>query len=620
MISIKPKAEKIKSYPAMSLFPGIAVIFCLAVLLHAADLAVRSYVDKNMVGLGQQFTLSVELSGSGANEISEPDLPDLTSFADYLGNGTSQSIQIVNGRTSSTRTINYYFRAKEMGKFEIGPVVIDYEGELYETNPIALEITDRGTSAPSDRRQSRGISSDDLFLKAEVSKNSVYVNEPVLLSYKIYTLVDVSQYSLLSAPDTAGFWVENLLEDRQRAETGFETVNGRQYTVATISKQVLFPTTAGNKSIQPMEIECQVRIRGGRRSLMDDFFSDPFSNDIFGRNIAYPIRSEPVEIEVLPLPSEGKPENFRGIVGDFRISGSVDHSQVKTNDVVTYSVRIEGSGNLRNIEPPILNLSPGIENYEPEVTENIQAGIQGLSGSKVYQYLLVPRTPGEKKIEEIRFSFFNPRSRSYQTQVVSPIVLSVEGSAVIGMSPSPSLVKENVRLLAQEIRFIKLHSTTFIDENYKPFMSPQFWGILVAPLFLIAIALVIRRHNDRLTGDQAYARRRSAGKQVRQRLKDARQALGAGKDEEFFSECGKALRGFAADQCNLPESSIMSESVQEILSRKEISLEVVREYSKCLELCEAKLFSPLKSSLQERKDFYQKAENAIEALNRELTR
>jgi hypothetical protein len=453
-----------------------------------------------------------------------------------------------------------------------------------------------------------------------VSSNRIYQNQPVLLTYKIYTRVNVSQYSLINAPDTAGFWSENLLKNQQQAETSQQILNGQQYTVAAIWKQVMFPTTPGKRTINPMEIECQVRVRGSRRSVFDDFFSDPFSSDFFGRSVPYVIRSKPIEFNILPLPEEGKPINFTGIVGEFELSGGVDNTQVKTNDVVNYIIKVSGSGNLRAVNPPQLVLSPGIESYEPEISENFRAGVNGLTGSKSFKYLLVPRTPGEKTIQEVKFTFFNPDSKSYKTQTISPVDLLVEGSASITSSLPPSLSKENIRLLAQEIRFIKLDSPVFQQLGLNRFYNPLFLVIILTPVFLVAGAGLYRRHMDKLIGDEAYARKRGAGKQVKLRLKGARDAISSENDEGFYTECGKALRGFAADQLNLPESALMSESISSFLTENGVESDIVIDYVECLETCEKRLFSPLKSTLKEREDFYQSVEKAITRLNRGISK
>jgi len=603
---------------------GFWVLACLSPARAAADLNLRSYVDRNTVGVGEQFTLSVELSGPAADRVTEPDLPDLSSFARYLGSGTSQSIQFINGKVSSTRTINYYYRAIQKGRFEIGPVVVEEGGEIYETDPIRMEITDPGKApAPSSGLYtgSSELTAEDLFLRVEASRTEVYPNQPLLLTYKIYTRVNVSQYSVITEPDTAGFWVEDLLADQQQVETTNEIIGGQRYTAATIRKQLMFPTRPRTLRIEPMEIECQVRVQSRRRrSIFDDFLSDPFSSDFFGRSVAYMIASDPVEIEVLPFPSEGKPAEFNGLVGNFELRAKIDKNQVETNEVATYTLTVSGKGNFQNLAAPTLDLSAGIESYEPEVTEKIRPGADGFSGQKIFRYPLVPRTAGTKQIAGIRLAFFDPDKRGYRVVSTPATELRVTAGDHPPVFSQPALSKQEVRLLSQEIRFIKLNPPAFRDPQRSRFGRITVWGILLAPILALGAAFLYRRHTDRLQGDEAYARRRSAAKSARKRLREAHAALDSGDDEAFFSRCGKALRGFVADQLNLSESAVIGEGVESILSRQNLPQATIREFVECLETAAAKLYSPLQSTPEEKEEFYRKAEAVLEQLNRELSK
>ena len=246
----------------------------------SADISVRAFVDQSIVSAGESFTLSVELSGADADEAASPQPPDIESFATYRGSGSSTSVQFVNGKMSQTRTLDFYFQATAIGKFEIGAVTVLLDGVEHHSEPIQIEIVQgRPQKSPPQPTRADGITSADLYVSAKANKDEAYVNEAVIVTYKIYTRVDVSQYGISSVPENSGFWVENLLGDQTQPQPTAEMINGTRYTVATIKKAALFPTSAGEKTIEPLEIECAVRLKPTRRSIFDDFLSDPFGRD-----------------------------------------------------------------------------------------------------------------------------------------------------------------------------------------------------------------------------------------------------------------------------------------------------------------------------------------------------
>jgi len=598
----------------------VALLVSLSVVAagYSADLSVKAFVDKNVVGAGERFTLSLQLSGSDAGDVSEPDPPGLDSFARYLGNGTSQSIQIVNGRMSSTRTINYYFQASSTGKFEIGSMVVNHGGSEHRTNPISIEVVERrpGRSGPDPRRRQEGISSRDLFVRATVSKNEIYQNEAALLTYKIYTRVNVSGYSLTGIPDKTGFWVEDLLKDQQRPSTSTEIINGVQYTVATVQRMVLFPTSPGKKTLDPLEVECEVQVQATRRSLFDDFFSDPF-----GRTQRYSIRSESVTIEALPLPNSNRPEGFGGAVGQFVLSGGVDKKEVAANEVVTFKIKLEGSGNIRTLPAPVASFSSGLENYEPKVSESVRVSGGLVHGSRTYEYVLVPRASGTQRIEAVQFPYFDPVEEEYKVASLDEIAIQVSpGLKPAIQAPGTSLAKEEVRLLAQEIRFIKLDPGHLRGIDYAVHRSAWFWSIALVPIVGVLASFWYRRHLDRLQGDQAYARARQARRSAQKRLATARTVLPNLEHREFYSECGRALQGFAADKLDIPEAGIISDRLAELLREKGVSDSTVTEYVEAMRVCDLKRFSPVEAGKEEMVKFLKQAGQAIQNLHKELSR
>lgn len=594
--------------------------------LLAADLSIQSYVDRSTLRVGKQFTLSVDLSGADSDKVANPQPPALDAFARYVGGGTSTSVEVVNGRMSSRRTLSFYYQASEEGKFQIPQISISFEGKDYRTQPINIEIIlGQGNLSPPAAPSSRtplgrvpasqnGITSEDLFVRASVNKTRVYQNETIILTYKIYTRVNVSRYGIAKAPDRSGFWVEDLQGEKRPLQTSTEVIDDRRYTVTTIQRLALFSASPGKKTIEPLELECEVPLLTTRRRFLDDFF-----NARFGRSARYQINSEPVEIEVLPLPEAGKPDHFSAAVGNFAFTGRIDKSDVATNEVVTLTLELEGSGNFRTISNPTVKFPPGLEAYDPEITESIGPAGSGFGGTRKYEYVMVPRTAGTHRIEPVQFTYFDPALERYRTATVEEIVIHAEKSSSLVHMDAVIGSKQDVRLLAQEIRFIKLDPGDFSVTDFSAYRSMGFWLILLLPVGGVGISFLVRRRLDRLEGDLAYARGRRAGKLARNRLARTRTLLDESTQKEFYAECGRALRGFAADTLNISEAGMMSEDLRKLLSQEDVSKNVIQEYVDCLELGDMKHFAPVGSTPHEMSEFLSRAELAITSLHKELS-
>lgn len=493
------------------------LIVGLTTCLTAADLEVKAYVDKSHVAQNQQFTLSVELTGKNAQAVSSPQLPDMAKFASFLGSGSSQNIQFINGKMSVSKTISYHHMAKTAGSFTIGPVVVEHDGKTYKTDPINLTIqksnsntqpNNRSSSTNRRRNPTGTISADDLYIKAHVNKTSVYPNEPVIVTYKIYTLVSLTPVGVSKQPGKTGFWTEEF-ELPQQLPTNTEVINGQRYTVATFRKMALFPTSPGEKTLEPLGFDCDVRVQR-RRSR--DPFDDFFNSDFFGRNERMTLYTKPISINVKPFPAEGKPADFSGTSGIFNIKASIDKNEAKTNDALTFKVVLSGSGNIRTLPEPDIQIPPDFEAYPPKLSENIKRTGTAISGSKTYEYVLVPRNPGMQKIKPIRFSYFDPRSQTYksvQTEEIS-VQVSKGNESFGGVTEGRS--RTAVQYLGKDIRFIKTAVPGFEKIGSAGYSLLLFWLIAITPLILLALAGVYQKHQSRLEGDVAYARNRQAGR------------------------------------------------------------------------------------------------------------
>ncbi|MDM7924986.1 MAG: BatD family protein [bacterium] len=596
--------------------------------LSGQDFTVRTSVDRNPVALNERFTLSIEISGKGANSAQDPELPVIGAFASFLGSGSSQNISFVNGRMSTSKVFQCYYVATAVGKYQIPPVTVTADGKAVSSAAIDFEVMAAGAqgqgqtqarnAAPGQAAaQGEGPAEGDLFLRASVDRRKVYPNEPVIVTYKLYTRVNVANLSVSKMPATAGFWAEDF-DMPQQLQTSHEILDGKQYTVATVRRTALFPMVSGTRAVDPLVLDCDVHVRSRSRDPFADFFDDSFF--FGGKTVRRQIRSKPISIEVQPFPETGKPAGFSGLTGRFRISASADKRDVKTNEAITYKVTVEGDGNIRQIPAPEIVFPSDFEVYPPKTSETVTRSGAGISGRRTFEYVLIPRAAGDETLPPVRLSYFDASAAAYRTVSTEAIQLRVEqgagggyaGPAVTGLS------KEEVRLVGQDIRFIKTADAPFRRAGAAAVPPAALWIGFGLPLAGLAAALARRRKLNRLAVDVAYARGSRASRAVRKRLAAAAGLMKPETQKAFYAEAAKGIQGFLGDKLNIAEAGMLSEDVSARLSARGVRPETIQAVFSCLNTCDMKRFSPETATQAEMKAFYGEVEKAVSRLEREL--
>jgi len=588
----------------------------LPVAALAQDVGARAFLSAPQVGVGRQFVLNVEVSGTQQLD-ADPVLPDMEGFASFLSAGTSTSIQIVNGRTSMAITYQYRFQALTEGTFEIAPVSVTVGDDVVQTEPVTLVVSDAppppaAGGDPAD--PGAAIGPDDLFLETRVSSDRAFENEPIIVEYRIFTRVPVQSYAITTLPQATGFWTEELA---QPASPQAERVvrNGSEYLTATVRRVVLFPTGPGPKTLDPLSVEAQVRVR--ERSVFDPF-SDIFGrSSLFDRSVPVVVASRPVTLEVLPLPPAGQPQSFAGHVGTLGVSASVDRAGVETNEAVTLTVEYTGTGNLRTLAPPEIDFPVEFETFPPETSERISEGGGSLQGSRSFQYVLIPRVPGELTIPGVEVAYFDPVSRQYGSARSDPLEITVTGDAAEG--DVAGAVPTAVETIRDEIRFIHVGTPRFRRVGLPVYATGVFWLVLLLPLAAVGGAMVFRRHRDRLEGDVAYARVRRADRMAKRRLARAR-GLAGGDPREFYAEVAGALQGLLADKLNIAEAGLVREEAGRMAARRGASPETLERLFACLDDCDRQRFAPAGADRESPERVLERAAGIMGDLARELSR
>lgn len=580
--------------------------------VSAQDVSARAYLSPGAtVGVGRQFVLNVEINGSQSID-RQPELPDLSGFAQFLGTSQQSSIRMENGRTSITLTLQNRYQALNEGTYQIPSLTLSAGGQTLSTEPLTLTVTPGGGGrggAPSGGAGGDGqVSDEDLFVTAEATKTRVLAGEPLVVEYRIWTRVDVSSYSITRVPEPQGFWVEDLTPEGQPQVEQLER-NGQRYTTAVIRRVALIPTGPGLRTIEPIGLDAQVRVRS--RDPFDDFFGGSFFGTGSARTSTL---SNPVTVSVDPLPA-GRPSPFSGVVGDLRLTASVDRDSVASNEAVTLTIRASVEGHVTAIPEPELDLPSDFEVFPPEVSESVSELGAGLSGQKTFEYVLIPRAPGTRELGPFRMGYYDLSAGTYRMAETGALSLTVSGTPTGG---APALLSRGgVEQLREDIRFIHL-GATLRPAGRMVFNQLGFWLVALLPLVGIAGAMALRRHRDLLEGDVAYARGRRASRVARKRLAEAR-GLAAGTDRRaFYAEVARALRGLVADRLNLAEAGLQTGALEARLRERGVADETVRETMTCLEYCDRQRFAPPAGDPGEEERFLDRASSLMSTLDRAI--
>ena len=598
-------------------FAGLALAASVAPTpAGAQDISARAYLSAPQVGVGRQFVLNVEVSGTQQLE-QDPVLPDLEDFASFLSAGTSTSIQIVNGRTSMAITYQYRFQALREGAFEIGAVTVTAGDRTVATEPVSLTVSDAPPPPAAGAEAvdpGAAIAPEDLFIETRVSKTRAFENEPVAVEYQIFTRVPVQSYTITTLPQATGFWSEEL--DQPTSPQAERVVrDGSEYLTATVRRMMLFPTGPGPRTLDPLSVEAQVRVRD--RSAFDPFGDIFGRSSLFDRSVSVVVASRPVTIEVNPLPADARPESFTGHVGSLAVAASVDRSAVETNEAVTLRVEYSGTGNLRTLPAPDIEFPVEFEAFPPETSERIAEGGGSLQGTRTHEYVLIPRVPGELTIPAFEVAYFDPATRRYGTSRSQPLEVAVAGDAAA--IEGPGAVPSAVETIREEIRFIHIGTPRFVRMGLPLYATGVFWVILLLPLVAAGGALALRRHRDRLEGDVAYARVRRASRMAKKRLARAR-GLAGGDPREFYAEVAGSLQGLLADKLNIAEAGMVREEAGRIAARRGASHQTLERLFACLDDCDRQRFAPAGAEREPPERVLERAAEIMGDLARELSR
>lgn len=603
------------------------------ILLLAATLAPLSLMAQEMtvnapqvVYVGDNFTVRFVVN----DKASDFKGPTFKGFSLRYGPSQSSStrLSIANGHTTRSIETSYTYTltADVEGTFTVGAATCKVGNNQLSTKPFTIKVQKLTQQQQQQRQQQQRqqqrydpwgqmqqqqpepakIDEKSLFARASVSKTNPYQGEQIIISYKIYTQVSISQFAIDKLPGNRGFWSEDLSVGTQVKQYD-ETIGERNYRVVEIRRGALFAQESGRLTIEPLNLNVLAMVQRQRRRTGSiwDLLDDPFFNP--AQAVERALSTNSLTINARPLPQA--PDGFSGAVGKFDVTGGLNLNQVKANEALNYRVTISGSGNLMLIQAPQHTFPASFEVYEPQVDDNIRKSDNGISGSRTFEWVIIPRSQGKYTIPELKFIYFDPATGQYRTHTIA----AQEVEVLPGEGQSAASGKDDVRLLKKDINYLHPTPSHLRSLSGDDRAGWGFW-LTAAMIVLGAVATVVfvGRRREQMK-DVAGMRMRRATRLATKRLRRAAAYLGTSETDRFYEEIYKAIWGCLSDKYSIPLSQLSRESVSQRLEEKHVSSEQQESIMQLLQDVDMARFAPGDAS-QHMQDIYDKALDMIGSL------
>jgi hypothetical protein len=599
---------------------------------RAQDATVRAFVDRARVAEGDEVVLSIEIAAPSLGRVAPPDLSRLADFAFVEGPSSSSRFQWINGRTWATLTYSYVLRPRRVGRNTIPSLAVLVQGRTYRTAPIDLDVEAGGAARPpagpgyggppgapvpppgapvpdsaGPSQRPPAARAQDIRVRAEVDRRTAYVGQQVTVRFLLDTQTEILNLQQKESPSFQGFWAEEIKVpenlDMKRVQ-----LDGLPYVEYTLMKRALFPTASGTLTIPSVAYQVTVR----RRS------QDPIEAFFFTPTETLTRRSEPIRIEVLPLPAAARPAGFSGAVGSFSLSVTADRREAMVNDAIGVKVRIAGEGNLDAVRPPSIPEISDFKRYEPKVSASSSMQGDRLRGEKTWDFVFIPLAPGTQSIPPVTFSFFDPRGGAYRTLTSDPIGVQVARGPEGAGASFPVLAQSDVRALRKDIHYIKLAPDGLSDRSRPFYRSPLFAVLVLLPAAADAGILLFVRRRDRLHRTARLRRDRRARALSRRRLRDARRRMTPTTARAFYAEVARALTEYVADKFDTAAAGLTHDRIEELLASRGAPPEARAAFHRALEACDYARFAPTSAGPAEMQRALLQAEESLVALERSL--
>ena len=550
----------------------------------------------SQVAVGEQFRLTYTINTQNVSGFRAGNIPEELEVLMGPSQSSQSSFQMVNGHTSSSSSVTYTYIvcANKNGTYTIPPAHITVDGKTIRSNQLQIKVTgtaqsNRGSGShngnPNSDYEVRDagsrISGSDLFIKVSANKKRIHEQEPVLLTYKVYTLVGLTQLRG-EMPDMKGFHSQEIPLPREK-QFHVETFNGRPYKTVTWQQWVVFPQMTGKLDIPSITFEGMVVQQNRDVDPFEAFFNGGSGYVEVKKKIVAP----GLTLQVDPLPT--RPADFSGGVGRFSITAQISKTEVKANDPISLRVIVSGTGNLKLIKEPVVKFPKDFDKYDAKVTDKTKITGNGVEGSMVYDFMAVPRHQGTFEIPPVEFTYYDTQSNTYKTVSSESFKLEVAKGSGSGTVANYS---EDVEQLNKDIRFIKTGDVKLrqLDEFF--FGSTSYWTLLIVMFLLFVSLFVVFRQRAIDNANLGKMRGKKANKVATRRLRVASKLMIENRSDAFYDEVLRALWGYVGDKLNMPVESLSRENIQQRLAEREVSEETISKFITAIDECEFERYAP----------------------------
>ena len=531
--------------------------------------------EPNPAIVGEQILIQYSINAKG-DDFSQPKFNGLQILSGP-NPSTQRSYTIINGKSTSQSitSYSYYLRAIKEGSYTITPASVNVNGKKISSNSYTIKVKKAAEKSKAEKEAL----SRKLFVEADVSKRNIVVGEQILVTYKLYTRIQITNEIINAQPDLNGFWVKDLKSSSRYKR---EIKDGVRYDVLTLKKSVLTAQKSGKLKIDPIEFECGIILQTQRRSVWD---LNPFtSSNKLQQEI---IKSKPITINVSELPNP--PKDYSGVVGDVRISSTIDNSTVHANEAFTYKLEIKGTGNLDLINTLNIKFPDDFEVYDPKISEKIFEGGRKPS-KKTFEYIIIPRFKGEYSIPSVSLITYNQKTTQYEEQLSNSHKLNILESK--NKEEGSNINEILIDTEQKDINFIATETSLTHKNKKVPFSKKLFLLYFTLPLLLLALLYIYEKFINIEDKESVEWKNKQANKIALKRLSAAQKCIKENNFERFFEEIEKSLWGYFADKFQISIADLSKETIN--IYFKEFAIQKITKetFIALLDECEFARYTP----------------------------
>ncbi|NMH88877.1 BatD family protein [Flavivirga algicola] len=580
------------------------LLFVLTTSMVTAQVKFVAKASKQKLGINERLRIDFEMNKDGDNF----NPPSFSNFTVVGGPNQSVSNSWINGVRTYKKTYSYFLAPKKRGNFTIKQASITIDGETYKTLPLKIQVT-AAVDKPKDPNDANYIASENIHLVAEVSKTNPYLNEAITVVYKLYVspTIAVDNWNEIDTPRYNDFWSQNINTQGQKVQNG--TYNGKDYRFLILRKAVLYPQKTGKLNIEPLSLDIALRVPSNRRDIFGSLLMTRVNKTVSAGNKT---------INVKPLPEVGKPVDFAGAVGDFKLDVIASKTVLDASESFQIKVGVKGNGNLKLFKLPKISLPSSLEVYEPEHKEQVKTNLSGMRGSISDSYTVVPQYKGKYPIPSISFSYFDLKTETYKRLSSEEIVIDVLSGPTNNANETSNgnivnNAKQRVVLNNDQFAFIKT-KTNFISTKATYFFKTNlFWSLLLLPFLAIPLAIVIRKKKASRDADVYGNRIRKADKLAKKYLSNAKKSLG--KKEAFYIALEKALHNYLKARLHIETNDLSKDRINNLLKEKQVDEGTIKDFIAIVENCELARYTPI--DIVTMQEDYDKAAKTISLIDKQ---